>query len=145
MANRTIKFEIVTPERIVLKEMVIQVTVPTSDGEITVLPGHIPLVASLQPGVVEIRNEKNEIEIMSLSGGFIEVLKDKIVILADTAERADEIDLDKANEARKRAEDLKKDLRHFDQEEFAIISGQIAKELARTKAKNKWKKLKNLQ
>jgi F-type H+-transporting ATPase subunit epsilon len=136
-----IKFEIVTPERVVLKEEILQVSVPTREGEITVLPNHIPLVASLLPGVIEIKKTDNTIEIISVSGGFIEVLKDKVVILADTAERAEEIDISRAEEARKRAEETKKNAERFDREEFASVSAQIAKELARTRAANRWKKI----
>jgi len=144
MSDNKIKFEIVTPERIVLKEEVLQVTVPTKQGEITVLPNHIPLVASLQPGVIEILKPDNSREIMSLSGGFIEVFKNKVVILADTAERAEEIDIDKSEEARALAEKSVKDIRHFDQEQFTDISARIAKEMARTRAVKRWKKLKSL-
>lgn len=140
--QKNIKFEIVTPEKVVLKEQVVQVTAPTKQGEITVLPGHIPLVASLMQGVIEIVKEDGKKKIMSVSGGFIEVLKDKIVILADTAERAEEINIDRAEEARKRAEEIKKDSRHFDRERFINISANIAKELARTKAVKRWKKIK---
>lgn len=140
-----IKFEIVTPERVVLKEEAKRVTVPTKMGEITILPNHIPLVASLMPGVIEIEKIDGEIEIMSLSGGFIEVLKNKVVILADTAERAEEIDLDRVKQAHERAEEIKKKARAFDQVEFANISAKIAKELARAKAANRWKKLKKIE
>ena len=142
--NNVIKFEIVTPERIVLKEEVLQVTVPTKQGEITVLANHIPLVAGLQPGVIEILKSNNSREVMSVSGGFIEVQKDKVVILADTAERAEEIDIDKSEEARAMAEKSVKDMRHFDQEQFIGISANIAKELARTRAVKRWKKIKSL-
>ena len=142
MLNKMIKFEIVTPERVVLKEEITQVTVPTKQGEITVLPGHIPLVASLMPGVVEIKKSDNSSEVMSVSGGFIEVLKDKIIILADTAERAEEINIGRVEEAKKRAEEIKKDIRHFDRERFVNVSANIAKELARTKAVKRWKKIK---
>lgn len=141
MSNE-IKFEIVTPERVVLKETVVQVTVPTKEGEITVLPKHIPLVAALMPGVIELKTSTGQIEIISVSGGFIEVLKNKVVILADSAERAEEIDEKRADEARKRAEDIKKEIRHFDQEQFASVSAAIAKELARTKAVKRWKNAK---
>jgi F-type H+-transporting ATPase subunit epsilon len=145
MSNNVIKFEIVTPERIVLKEQIMQVTVPTRSGEITVLPNHIPLVASLQPGVIEIKKKDGSPAVMSVSGGFIEVLKDKIVILADTAERAEEIDVDRAEEARKRAEETKKGAAHKkDAVRFADLSARIEKELARTKAVKRWKKLKNV-
>ena len=142
--SNIIKFEIVTPERIVMKEEVRQVTVPTKQGEITVLPDHIPLVASLQPGVIEILKSDNNREVMSLSGGFIEVFKNKVVILADTAERAEEIDIDKSEEARVLAEKSVKDIRHFDQAQFTDISARIAKELARTRAVKRWKKIKSL-
>lgn len=141
-SNKIIKFEIVTPERVVLKEMICQVTVPTEEGEITILPAHTPLVSILKPGVIEYKNEKGDTNIASVSGGFIEVLRNKVVLLADTAERAEEIDEQKANEARKRAESSLKDLRQFDQERYASISGSIAKELARTKAVIRWKKIK---
>jgi F-type H+-transporting ATPase subunit epsilon len=143
--NNAIKFEIVTPECIVLKEQILQVSVPTKQGEITILPNHIPLVASLASGVLEIVKADGGREVISVSGGFIEVLKDKVVILADTAERAEEIDIARAEEARARAEKLKSDLKHFDREQFTSLSAQIAKELARTRAAKRWKKLKNIE
>ena len=128
----------------IVKEDIVQVTVPTKQGEITVLANHIPLVAGLQPGVIEILKSDNSREIMSLSGGFIEVFKNKVVILADTAERAEEIDIDKSEEARAQAEKSVKDIRHFDQKQFAGINAKIAKELARTRAVRRWKKIKSL-
>lgn len=143
--SKIIQFEIVTPERVVLREKINQITVPTVSGEITVLAGHIPLVSTLKPGVIEIRKEDGSLEIMSVSGGFIEVLKNKIVILADTAERAGEIDADRAQEARKKAEQLKEESKHFDRERFANISAGIAKELARSHAVRRWRKLKNIK
>ena len=142
--SKIIKFEIVTPERVVLKAEVKRVTLPTQQGEITVLAGHIPLVAILQPGVIEIEKKDGEAEIISVSGGFIEVLRDKIVILADTAERAEEIDLERAEAARKRAEQTIKEMRQFDQARFANVNAQIAKELARSRAVKRWKKIKNI-
>ena len=145
MANKIIKFEIVTPEKIVLKEEIAQVTVPTKQGEITVLPGHIPLVAGLMPGVIEAVKAGNEREIMSVSGGFIEVLKNKVVILADTAERANEINEDRIKKARDEAEKTKSETRHFDQERFANINAKIAKELARTRAVKRWKKIRSVE
>jgi len=139
---KTIKFEIVTPERTVLKQEILQITVPTMSGEITVLPDHIPLVSILKPGVIEVKTADNNLEIMSVSGGFIEVMKDKIVILADSAERAEEIDEKKVEEARLRAEEAKKNAKSVDDVEFARISAQIEKELARLNAVNKWRRLK---
>ncbi len=142
---KTIKFEIVTPERVVLKEEAIQATVPTKSGEITILPNHIPLVGVLVPGVIEMLGKKGKREIISVSGGFVQVLKQKIVILADTAERAEELNESRLKEARQRAEDIKKEIRHFDQERFAKINAKIATELARGRAVKRWKKIKNIK
>jgi len=144
MADKTIKFEIVTPERVVWRKQIKQVTLPTKHGEITVLPNHIPLVASLMPGVIEFLDKDGERDVMSVSGGFVEVLKDKVVILADTAERAEEIEISRAEEARARAEKIKEDTRHEDREQFAGLSAKIAKELARTKAAKRWKKVRGI-
>lgn len=127
-----IHFEIVTPEKVVLKEEVQQITVPTKMGEITVLPNHIPLVASLQSGVIEIKKQNNSIDTMAVSGGFIEVLPDKVVILADTAERAGDIDEARAKEARQRAEESMKEKR--EEVDFTAVQAKIAKEMARLKA-----------
>lgn len=142
--GKTIKFELVTPERVVLKEEIFQVTVPTRMGEITVLPNHIPLVATLNPGVIVLKKKNGELEIMSVSGGFIEVLRNKVVILADTAERAEELDLLRAEEARANAEKIKNEIRYDDSESFAVVTAKLEKELARTRAAKKWRKLKNL-
>ncbi|MDO8668195.1 MAG: F0F1 ATP synthase subunit epsilon [bacterium] len=145
MSDKIIKFEIVTPERVVLKEEIMQVTLPTRAGEITVLPNHIPLVSSLMPGVIHIKKKNGEEEIISISGGFLEVLKDKVVILADTAERAEEIDLARAEEGRARAEELKKQARSGDQVNFTEVNAAIERSLARTKAVKRWRKFKNIQ
>lgn len=142
MAKKTIKFEVVTPERIVLKQQILQVTVPTEDGEITVLPEHIPLMSILKPGVIEMKLADGELEVMSVSGGFIEIMRDKIVILADTAERADELDEARIEEARARAEARKKDLENIDEVQFANIAVQLEKEMARLKALTRWRRLK---
>lgn len=142
---KTIKFEIVTPERTVLKQDILQISVPTTSGEITILPDHIPLVSILKPGVIEIKKADNILEIISVSGGFIEVMKDKIVILADSAERAEELDEQKIEEARARAEEAKKNAKFVDDVEFANISSKIEVELARLHAINKWRRLKGVK
>ncbi len=142
MSQKTIQFEIVTPERVVLHQEILQITVPTTSGEITILPDHIPLVSILQSGVIEVKRTDNVVEIMAVSGGFIEVMKDKVVILADTAEYAAELDEARIKEAQARAEDLKKQAKNRDDVEFTEIAARIEKELAREKALNKWRKLK---
>jgi len=143
--NKIIKFEIVTPERIVLKEEITQITLPTKAGEITVLPNHIPLISSLTPGVVNVKKKDGQEEIISISGGFLEVGKDKVVILADTAERAEELDETRLEAARKRANELKDKARQGEKIDFAEVNAAIERELARTKAVKRWRKLKNLE
>lgn len=127
-----INFEIVTPERVVLKTQASSISVPTKQGEITILPHHIPLVASLQPGVLVIKHN-GQIEEMAVSGGFIEVLPTKVVVLADTAERATEIDEERATKAIERAKQLMTEKRH-DAEGYAAAVALLEKELARTRA-----------
>lgn len=127
--TRTIKFEITTPEKKVYSEDVEQITIPTLEGEITVLPGHIPLVAALKAGELRVIKNKEEIP-MAVSGGFIEVTPDKVVVLADSAEHAEEIDEKRAEEAKARAAKLMTE-KKFDAEEFAVLSAKIEKELAR--------------
>jgi len=144
MFQKSIKFEIVTPEHVVLKQEALQITVPTKSGEITILPDHIPLISILKSGVIEVKRVDNIVEIMSVSGGFIEVLKDKVVILADTAERAEELDVVRIKEARQRAEELKKNAKSTDNIDFAAVSAQIEKELARMHAVDRWRRLKNI-
>lgn len=140
--EKIIKFEIVTPEKVVLKEEIIQVSVPTKMGEITVLPDHIPLVATLKPGIVEIVKKGGDVDVMSMSGGFVEVLKDKVVILADNAERAEDLDFDRIEKARKKAEDAIKNIRQSDTERFVNINAALSRELARSRAYQRWKRLK---
>ncbi len=143
MANKTIQFEIVTPERVVLRQEILQATVPTASGEITILPDHIPLVSILEPGVIEVKRADNVMEIMAVSGGFIEVMCGKIVILADTAERAEELDEARIKEAKRKAEELKKTAKNKDDVEFTDIAVRLEKELARLHAVNRWRKLKS--
>lgn len=141
--EKTIKFEIATPERVIFKDYILQVSVPTTEGEVTILPKHAPLVSILKPGVLEIKKTDQSVEIMSVSGGFLEVLLNKIIVLADTAERAEEIDLERAEEARKRAEESLKNLRNVDASQFAGLAAQIEKELARTKSVRRWRNLRS--
>jgi len=140
-SDKIIKLEVVTPERVVLKRNIYRITVPTKEGEITVLPKHLPLVSILIPGVLEFVNENNEREVVSVSGGFVEVLRNKVVILADTAERAEELDSEQVEEARKKAEQMVRETKREDAESFAEISTSLAKEMARSKAVKRWKKI----
>lgn len=130
MSNK-LNFEITTPEKVVYSDQVDEVVLPTPQGEIGILPNHIPLVSLLASGELRIK-KGNEIVYMAVSGGFIEVKPDKVVVLADMAEQAEEIDEQKAEAARKAAESLIKEKR-VDAAEFAALSAKIEKELARLK------------
>jgi F-type H+-transporting ATPase subunit epsilon len=140
--EKIIKFEIVTPEKTVLKEDIVEVTVPTREGELTILPHHTPLVATLKPGVLTLKKQDGSIDVVFVAGGFLEVLQNKVVILADTAERAEQIDEAKVEEAKARAEKAMSEVRHEDAEEFARISAQLEHELAKTRAVNHWRRVK---
>lgn len=137
---KPILLKIVTPDKVLYEAAVAQVSVSTTTGQITILPNHIPLVSALRPGEIIVKQEgKQEEELMSVSGGFIEVLADQVVILADTAERAQEIDEQRAEEAIKRAQELMSS-QLVDAEQFAYFSAQLEKELARLHVARKYKK-----
>lgn len=141
LMDKIIKFEIVTPEKTVLKEDIVEVTIPTAEGELTILPHHAPLVAMLKPGVLVLKKADGGTDVAFIAGGFLEVLKNKVVVLADTAERAEQIDEVKVEEARVRAEKAMKEVRHEDAQEFARIAAQLEQELAKTRAVNRWRRL----
>lgn len=97
--------EVVTNERIVLSETDVEmVNAPGADGMLGILPNHAPLVTTLSAGELRIKKAGSE-QSMVVFGGFMEVLPDKVIILADVAEKVEEIDVVRAEEARKRAED----------------------------------------
>jgi len=98
-----IKLEIVTPERLVFDETVDGVTLPGSEGELGVLPHHAPLVSALGVGELRIRWGGSE-DWFAIVGGFVQVLPDKVVVMAETADLSSEIDLEKAQAARRDAE-----------------------------------------
>jgi F-type H+-transporting ATPase subunit epsilon len=98
-----LSLQIITPERVVFAEQDVEsVTLPGVEGELTVLPSHAPLMTALNPGALLFRKAGQEVDV-ALSGGFLEVRDDKVIVLADSAERSDEIDAARAEEARQRA------------------------------------------
>lgn len=140
MASPSLHLTITTPERVVLETEVRSVNVPTVDGEIGILQNHIPLVSILAPGELYLTTTKGEQETMAVSGGFVEVRDNRIVILADTAEKAEEIDETRAQAARERAQKLMTE-RATDDVGFADAQTALAKELARLKVVRKRRKL----
>jgi F-type H+-transporting ATPase subunit epsilon len=103
----TFKLEIVTAERMVYSKDVDALVAWGVEGQLGILPHHAPLMTTLQPGDLMIRKDKEE-EYLAITGGFLEVRPDKVIILADACERADEIDIARAEEAKKRAQDTMK-------------------------------------
>jgi F-type H+-transporting ATPase subunit epsilon len=98
-----LRVQIVTAEREVFAEdQVDMVVAPGAEGVVGILPRHAPLLTTLQPGMVRIKKGSTE-ETMAVGGGFLQVARDVVLILADTAERADEIDEARAEEGRRRA------------------------------------------
>ncbi len=98
------QLEIVTAERRVYSEEVDMLVAPGIDGQLGILPNHAPLLTALQPGEIRVDKDGEE-NYMAVSGGFLEVLSNRVTILADTAERAEEIDIERAEAAVRRAEE----------------------------------------
>jgi F-type H+-transporting ATPase subunit epsilon len=99
-----IKLDIVTAERIVYSEEVDSVIAPGAEGQLGILPHHAPLMTILQAGELVVRRG-NEEDTLAISGGFLEVRPDRVIVLADSAERAEEIDIERAEAAKRRAEE----------------------------------------
>ena len=100
----TMRLEIATAERVVYSEDVEILVAPGMDGQLGILPNHAPLLTALQPGEIRVVREGEE-SYMAVSGGFLEVMANRVTILADTAERAEEIDIERAEEAMQRAQE----------------------------------------
>ena len=99
----SLELQIVTPDRLVVREQVDEVQIPGSEGYFGVLPGHTPLLASLAVGELWYRKGQEK-TYLSIAGGFAEVLPDRVTLLATLAERAEEIDIARAEAAKQRAE-----------------------------------------
>ncbi len=99
-----IQLDIVTAERMVYSEDVDMVIAPGFEGQLGILPHHTPLMTTLLPGELRVKKGGEETS-LAISGGFLEVRPDRVVVLADAAERAEEIDIERAEEARKRAQE----------------------------------------
>jgi F-type H+-transporting ATPase subunit epsilon len=102
--SNSFQLEIVTPEKMVVKDTAEEMQIPGKDGYLGILPGHAPLITELAVGLISYRKE-GATQYLAVAWGFAEVLPDKVTVLAETAERADEIDVSRAEEARKRAEE----------------------------------------
>jgi len=115
---RTLICEIVTPERIVYTNEVEMVVAPTIDGEVGILPLHAPLVSVLKPGEVRVKwNDQKDVEWFAVSGGYVQVHEDKVIILADQAIPVSQIEVERARQALERARERLSEVRAEDQAE----------------------------
>lgn len=125
-----LSLEVITPTKVVLSEEADEITVVTSDGEISILPGHVNLFTKLVPSEMIIKNG-NKADYFAITGGFLEVSKNKVSILADHAVRAADIEVAKAREAHDRAEKAMKNKQN--EGEFRVAEAELRKALLELK------------
>ncbi len=121
--------EIVTPEKIVHHLHGTEVILPTIDGQIGVRPGHIPLITVLKPGEIEVKHSSHAPSYYAVAGGFVEVLGNVVRILADSADRAEDLSEEKINAAIARAERMKEEATEQGQFDaaFSLLEASIAR------------------
>jgi F-type H+-transporting ATPase subunit epsilon len=130
----TFRLEVVTAERMVFADDVSEVIAWGVEGQLGILPHHAPLMTMLQPGDLVIKRD-NEEEYLALSGGFLEVRPDKVIVLADACERAEEIDIARAEAAKRRAEETLKE--RPPEVDTAAAEAALRRSLARLKVAEK--------
>lgn len=134
-----LKLKIVTPEKTVYQNEVFQISVPTTEGEVTILPHHIPLISVLKAGEMRFKDASGN-QSMAVSGGFLEVRgKEEVVILADHAERSAEIDLVQTETAHKKALEQMEKLKNSEDTDFARLQAAIDRETNKLKVAKKYR------
>lgn len=134
---KTLHVKLVTPERLLLETEVMEVILPIADGEVTILPEHVPYIGAIKAGEALLKTAEGKTEAVVISGGFVEFDNDVLTILADTAERAEDIDIARAEEAKRRAEELRNQAVDMSEEEYARLAAAIEKEFTRIKVARK--------
>jgi len=135
----SIRLDIVTAEGAVYSDEVDVVVAPGIEGQLGILPHHAPLMTTLQVGELRVRKGGEEFS-LAISGGFLEVRPDRIIVLADTAERAEEIDIARAEEAKRRAQEQLS--RYPPEVDAARAETALRRSLARLKVAEKRRKRK---
>ena len=131
--------KIVTPQSVVVSEEYISATIPTATGELTILPNHLPLVGKIKAGEIVLRREDGQTA-LSVSSGVLEVRPDShLIILADDALRAENIDVERAEEAKKRVEKMLLERKNERDVDYAKLQGFLEKEMARIKVGRKYR------
>jgi F-type H+-transporting ATPase subunit epsilon len=126
-----IRLEVVTPEKQVVNDLAQIVMAPGSMGEFGVLSGHTPFMTSLNTGAIHYRDENGKDQFVFVSGGFAEALPDKVTVLAESAERMEDIDVDRAKEAVARAEKRLAEGRAKEKVDIARAKGALDRALVR--------------
>jgi F-type H+-transporting ATPase subunit epsilon len=149
MSKKQLKLKIVTPERLVLEELVDQVSIPTIDGEITVLPDHIPLITELSSGDV-VAYVSGEHVPMAVVGGFVEIKTNEdfiteVAVLADFAEHVNELSPEKVDQAKQRAQELREQIQNKEHVDFEHFEAELERSLTRVKIADKWRNRKYRQ
>jgi F-type H+-transporting ATPase subunit epsilon len=135
----TTRLDIVTAERVVFSDDVDVVVAPGVEGQLGILPHHAPLMTMLLPGELQVRKGGEEFS-LAISGGFLEVRPDRIIVLADAAERVEEIDIARAEAAKRRAEEQLKT--HPPEVDMARAEAALRRSLARLKVVERRRKRK---
>lgn len=130
--------EVITPEKVVYKEEVDEVVVPTDNGQIAILPHHVNLVTRITPGEMIVKKGKTE-QYVAITGGFLEVANNQISILAEYAVRAEDVEVAKAQEAQKRAEHLMKE--KATDKDFRMAEAELQKALLQLKVATRKKRV----
>ncbi len=142
MSKTKLNFKIVTLERVTYSDQIDQLTIPTEAGEITVMARHAPLVSIIKPGEIRIKKDGQTI-LMAVSTGFLEIRKNsEVYILADSADRAEEINVETSKEARARAEEMLKEKQNRTDVDFAKLQAIINRETAKLKVADKYRRFK---
>lgn len=132
--------KVITPNKTVLQEEIEELTVNTISGQIGILPHHMPLVTSIQPGEMTLKI-KGKTQHYAITGGFLEVSKEGITILADYAIHSDQIEVDKAMEAKKRAEEiLRKTEEGISERDFAEAQSELRRAVLELHVANRRRK-----
>lgn len=139
MLNNTFHLEILSPEGEIFKDDVNEVTLPTSQGEISILPNHAPLFTKLTEGEAVIKSKDKNVFI-ALTGGFLEVSKNKVTILADYAVRSEKIEREAVEHAKKKAEELLAQKEKMSKVDFATAEKDLKKAILELHISEKVKK-----
>lgn len=139
-----VSFELTTPERIAFQSEAESITLPTVEGEITVLEHHIPLLAVLAPGMVTVRKTDGSEEYLAVGGGFVQVkafqagtMGTRVVILADSADRTEELSVEAQEAARERARKALNEASRSDEAAFGAATAALEREIARLRVAHK--------